>query len=186
MSELEININKLDLFVEALGKVPAQNINMGKSEEPNPICGTVGCHAGLIMQAAKFLPDLQGLYQRLDKEGFLEVQVGLGVPLGLNKYNFLLWSYALSHYLLGNGSVDKESFCTGLTLWAVKNPKDWGSTNCNMFTSEGAFGRRTWEVFPSIVIITRWREVLWRLKANKAYSELPWFEKMREKLRMVR
>ena len=147
MSEIDINVKNLRLFVGALRQVvetlpEAAVVNL-KSIRP-PVCGAPGCHAGLAMLALDLLgvPDYSG---------------------GARYYRFGDQSSRLSDYLLPAVLHDDEGL-TAIEKWAQENQDAWGNYyGGGMFASPIAFGQTSY-AFPSTVIVDKWAAVLTRLE----------------------
>jgi hypothetical protein len=110
-----------------------------------PVCGTPGCHAGLISIVAKELPKLQDIYERLY---FLQWNIRG------NRYEYDMWADALAIFL---GFVDMED----LMDWAKDNPKIWGNEHgFHMFSFRRAFTDKTNKKLTHRDIINHWKQVL--------------------------
>jgi hypothetical protein len=96
-----MNTNNFKTLVEALEALPESirnnEVNMGSVLEPKPICGTVGCFAGLISIVANDIPELKEFYKG-------------------NLYDYSKWEVALDSFL-------ECSFRN----WAQVNPNIWGN-----------------------------------------------------------
>jgi hypothetical protein len=117
----EMNTKNFKVFIEALEALPEdiKNNEVDMKSVDEPICGTVGCFAGLVSIAANDIPELKELYSP-------------DIP----HYDFLEWSNALNAFL----------GCR-FTNWAGRNRMVWGnSEGRRMFSDITAFGRKRWDV----------------------------------------
>jgi hypothetical protein len=146
-----MNKNKLKHFVSALDELSdeVKNMDVDMYAIEEPLCGTPGCHAGLISIVAKDLPELQEIYE--NHIYFMsETEIF---------YKYYVWSDALAEFL---GFVDKRD----LRVWAKDNPKLWGNRDgYNMFCSFFAFTYDLNKEITHRVIINHWKQVLKNIQA---------------------
>ena len=117
----EMNTKNFKIFIEALEALPEniRNNEVDMKSVDEPICGTVGCFAGLVSIVAKDIPELKELYS-----------------LDITHYDFVEWSHALNAFL----------GCR-FTNWASRNRMIWGnSEGGRMFSDITAFGKERWGV----------------------------------------
>jgi hypothetical protein len=138
-----INKNKLKELVNALDAlsddVKDWDVAMGSIDKP--LCGTPGCHAGLISIVAKDLPELQDIYN--DDYRIYD-----------NRYEYDIWADALTVFL---GFAKGR----GLEDWAECNPEIWGNENgFVMFSSRSAFTNDPDKQLNHRDIINHWKQVL--------------------------
>ena len=129
----EINTNNFKTLIEALEALPEgirkNKVNMSSTDEP--VCGTVGCFAGLISIVANEIPELKELYAHK------------------GTYFFHAWVNALNEYLEVN-----------FTEWAKENPEIWGNEDgWYMFSSINAFDKGAGDVLSHDDIIVFLRRV---------------------------
>jgi hypothetical protein len=138
-----MNKNKLKQFVSALDElsddVKDMGVEMGSINEP--LCGTPGCHAGLISIVAKDLPELQDIYND-DYRTYDD------------DYKYSIWADTLAEFL---GFVDMRC----LIDWARDNPKLWGNKfGQDMFSFWRAFTNSQFKILTHRDIINHWKQVL--------------------------
>ena len=117
----EMITDNFKVFIEALEALPEniRNNEVDMKSVDEPICGTVGCFAGLVSIVAKDIPELEELYS-----------------LDIHNYDFVEWSNALNVFL----------GCR-FTNWAGRNRMVWGnSEGRRMFSDITAFGKERWDV----------------------------------------
>ena len=117
----EMITDNFKVFIEALEALPEDiknnEVNMKSVDEP--VCGTVGCFAGLVSIVANEIPELKELYSP-------------DIP----NYDYVEWSNALNVFL----------GCR-FTNWAGRNKVAWGnSEGRRMFSDITAFGKGRWDV----------------------------------------
>jgi hypothetical protein len=117
----EMITDNFKVFIEALEALPEDiknnEVNMKSVDEP--VCGTVGCFAGLVSIVANEIPELKELYSP-------------DIP----NYDYVEWSNALNVFL----------GCR-FTNWAGRNKVAWGnSEGRRMFSDITAFGKERWDV----------------------------------------
>jgi hypothetical protein len=123
----EMNANNFKTLIEALEALPEgiRNNKVNMSSVDEPVCGTVGCFAGLISIVAKEIPELKKLYA------------------SKHIYFFHAWVDALNEYLDIN-----------FREWAEENPEIWGNEDgWHMFYSITAFGKGAGDVLSHDEII---------------------------------
>ena len=145
-----MNKDKLKEFVNALDELSDDVKDMGvkMSSTKEPVCGTPGCHAGLISIVAKDLPEMKDTYKRL-----LILKLGIKCN-NFALYSFQIWADTLTDFL---GFKDKY----GLMDWAVDNPKLWGNKRGEyMFSFWQAFTGDEYKKITHRDIINHWKQVL--------------------------
>jgi hypothetical protein len=150
-----MNKNKLKELVNALDALSDDVKDMGVAmmSASKPVCGTPGCHAGLISIVAENLPELQDIYNPLYS---LECE---SIGERENHYMFSVWSSALAIFL--GFKYDNE-----LEVWARKNPKLWGNKRGDdMFCSRLAFTNDEDKILTHRDIINHWKQVLKNIEA---------------------
>ena len=140
-----MNTNNFKIFVEALEALPESiknnNVNMASIAEPDPVCGTPGCFAGLVSIVAEDIPELKQAYKS-------------------NYYEYNEWEEALNIFLE----------CT-FRSWANYNYKSWGNTQGrDVFCSSVAFGVEVGDSLTHNMIIIHLRKALnkWIAFENKS------------------
>jgi hypothetical protein len=138
-----MNKNKLKQFVNALDAlsddVKDMGVEMGSINEP--LCGTPGCHAGLLSIVAKDLPELQDIYNYNNDYRIYEDE-------------YYRWADTLAEFL---GFVEMRY----LTDWARDNPKLWGNKfGQDMFSFWRAFTNSQFKKLTHRDIINHWKQVL--------------------------
>jgi hypothetical protein len=124
---MKMNTKNFKIFIETLEALPEgiRNNRVDMNSTHEPVCGTVGCFAGLISIVAKDIPELEDLY------GYETI------------YFFHAWVDALNEYL-----------DTNFREWAEEKPEIWGNAyGWNMFTSITAFGKEKGDVLTHDEII---------------------------------
>ncbi len=151
-----MNKDKLKEFVNALDALSddIKDMQVDMSSTKEPVCGTPGCHAGLISIVAKELPELEEAHLKVFKihfKAYKEIKQDL--------YVYTIWADALAEFL---GFED----ILHLTDWAVDNPKLWGNKyGENMFSSWQAFTNDEYKQLTHIDIINHWKQVLKNIEA---------------------
>jgi hypothetical protein len=129
----KMNTKKFKVFVEALESLPEhiRNNKVDMHSVEQPLCGTVGCFAGLISIVAEDIPELKELY-------------------ALHTYSFSDWANALQDFL-----------GIGLEMWAWENPKLWENTSgINVYSFNEAWGKSEDETLKHNDIIIHLRKAL--------------------------
>ncbi len=149
-----MNKDKLKELVNALDAlsddVKDWGVRMSSTNEP--VCGTPGCHAGLISIVAKELPEMKDTYKRL-----------LILKLGIKCHNFALYSFQIWADTLTDFLGFKDRY--GLLDWAVDNPKLWGNNRgYDMFCARLAFTDDKSKHLTHRDIINHWKQVLKNIK----------------------
>jgi hypothetical protein len=141
-----MNKNKLKQFVSALDSLSdyVKNMDVDMFAIEEPLCGTPGCHAGLISIVAKDLPELQEIYE--NHIYFMsETEIF---------YKYFVWADTLADFLGFEKMRDLED-------WAKENPKFWGNIfGGNMFKLTMAFNNSQFKKLTHIDIINHWKQVL--------------------------
>ncbi len=141
-----MNKNKLKQFVNALDELSdeVKNMDVDMFAIEEPLCGTPGCHAGLISIVAKYLPELQEIYE--NHIYFMsETEIF---------YKYFVWADTLADFLGFEKMRDLED-------WAKENPKIWGNIfGGNMFKLTMAFNNSQFKKLTHIDIINHWKQVL--------------------------
>ena len=147
---LDINLGHLTQFVEGLKALPPTVVDMESVEAP--ICGTPGCHAGLVSLVSEAIPELGRLYK-----------IAYSVGDHRKRYYYTMWGEALGEFLLGRVLESSSKYL--LTSMAGRYGEWWGNTDgISMFSHGQAFGQGS-DNFPHQVIVDHWAEVLERTKA---------------------
>jgi hypothetical protein len=142
-----MNKNKLKQFVNALDTLSDDVKDMGVAmmSASKPLCGTPGCHAGLIYIVAEELPELQEIYERIFFSHW---------NLKYSHYEYTIWADALAEFL--GFSEEKDLEC-----WAKDNPKIWGNKyGYDMFSGRLAFTNDEDKILKHRDIINHWKQVL--------------------------
>jgi hypothetical protein len=146
-----MNKNKLKQFVNALDELSdyVKNMDVDMFAIEEPLCGTPGCHAGLISIVAKDLPELQEIYE--NHIYFMsETEIF---------YKYFVWADTLADFLGFEKMRDLED-------WAKENPKIWGNIfGGNMFKLTMAFTHSQFKKLTHIDIINHWKQVLVNIEA---------------------
>ncbi len=147
-----MNKNKLKQFVNALDTLSDDVKDMGVAmmSASKPLCGTPGCHAGLIYIVAEELPELQEIYERIFFSHW---------NLKYSHYEYTIWADALAEFL--GFSEEKDLEC-----WAKDNPKIWGNKyGYDMFSGRLAFTNDEDKILKHRDIINHWKQVLKNIEA---------------------
>ncbi len=132
-----LNTDRLEILINAMENHERLAINMLQSAEP--ICGTIGCHAGLIWLIKDKLPYFN---KKLKYYNY--------------NYNYLVVANRLSRWL---GFTSKNH--KNLERWASENIELWGTTYTSMFSSSKCFiSSNHTGIITSQDIINRWKECL--------------------------
>ncbi len=142
-----MNKNKLKELVNVLNElsddVKDWGVDMGSVDKP--LCGTPGCHAGLISIVAKDLPELQDIYNDCRVHN--------------KSYEYDAWADTLADFLGFNDMHD-------LNDWADSYPKIWGNEHgVAMFDLAKAFTDDESKQLTHRDIINHWKQVLVNLEA---------------------
>ena len=147
-----MNKNKLKQFVNALDTLSDDVKDMGVAmmSTDKPLCGTPGCHAGLIYIVSEELPELQEIYERIFFSHW---------NLKYSHYEYTIWADALAEFL--GFSEEKDLEC-----WAKDNPKIWGNKyGYDMFSGRLAFTNDEDKILKHRDIINHWKQVLKNIEA---------------------
>ena len=151
---LDISVERLTQFVEALENLPPTPVDMYSPDEP--VCGTPGCHAGLISLVAEEIPQLKGYYN--DLEALLQFDC--------EGYDYSSWASALARFITEDGA--ERLTMISLATLAESYPDWWGNAKGElMFSCGEAFGQET-DRFQDYIITAHWAGVLERTKTLKA------------------
>ena len=151
-----INKDKLKEFVNALDAlsddVKDWDVEMFDIDEP--LCGTPGCHAGLISIVAKELSELQEIY-----ENHIYFMYKTEII-----YKYDVWADTLADFLGFEKRRDLED-------WAEENPKIWGNEyGGEMFELTRAFTDNLPKQLTHRDLINHWKQVLVNLDTMTEYD----------------
>jgi hypothetical protein len=146
-----MNKDKLKEFVNALDMLSddVKNMDVDMESTKEPVCGTCGCHAGLISIVAKDLPGLEEAHLKVFKTYFKVYK-----EIKKDLYLYALWADALAEFLGFKEQKDLE-------IWAKDNPKLWGNKfGGDIFMDAVAFTDDTNKQLIHRDIINHWKQVL--------------------------
>ena len=152
-----MNKNKLKQFVSALDSLSdyVKNMDVDMFAIEEPLCGTPGCHAGLISIVAQDLPELQEIYK--NHIYFMsETEIF---------YKYFVWADTLADFLGFEKMRDLED-------WAKENPKIWGNDyGMNMFELTRAFTDDLPKQLTHRDLTNHWKQVLKNIEEEEVKND---------------